>query len=246
MGYSVLGGCDFCAYISHYERFATLVALIPGFCTDAGHHSQSISTFWGVDISLLYTIIRAEINLVITDTPNLWGDIRVHPVIFNLVERVDPGQPFTIATSYPQCLAPHPGRLDAAIIYALWRACVCIMLAFDEYQHEELWKFMAWVCLALGAWLYLRAKRQKQRILALIGGASGAMWIVALSKWMLIPLQKWPMGYPVSPSETTRLVETGSTMIGWVWILLMLIAPVLLNLLPPSPPPNIQEDMAPA
>jgi MFS family permease len=121
-----------------------------------------------------------------------------------------------------------------------------IILAFEEYQHEELWKFIAWVCLALGAWLYLRAKRQKQRILALIGGASGAMWIVALSKWMLIPLQKWPMGYPVSPSETTRLVETGSTMIGWVWILLMLIAPVLLNLLPPSPPPNIQEDMAPA
>ena len=91
-----------------------------------------------------------------------------------------------------------------------------ILLAFDEYRHEELWKFIAWICLALGAWLYLRAKGQKQRILALIGGATGAMWIVALAKWMLIPLQKWPTGYPVSPSETTRWVETGSAMVGWV------------------------------
>jgi hypothetical protein len=121
-----------------------------------------------------------------------------------------------------------------------------ILIAFDEYRHAELWKLIAGICLALGAWLYLRAKGQKQRILALIGGATGAMWIVALAKWTLIPLQMWPTGYPDAPSETTRWVETGSSIVGWGWILLMLIAPALLNLLPSSPPPTVQEDMAPA
>ena len=121
-----------------------------------------------------------------------------------------------------------------------------IMFTFGEYRHEELWKFTAWICLALGAWLYLRAKRQKQRILALIGGATGAMWIVALAKWTLIPLQKWPTGYPVAPSEAARWVEPGSAMISWGWILVMLIAPALLSLLSSSPPPNVQEDIAPA
>ena len=121
-----------------------------------------------------------------------------------------------------------------------------ILLAFDEYHYDQIWQFMAWICLALGAWFYLRVRKQKQRILALICGATGAMWIVALAKWVLIPLQKWPTGYPVAPSEASRWVETSSAMIGWVEILIMLVAPALLNLLPLSPAPNVQEDIAPA
>ena len=121
-----------------------------------------------------------------------------------------------------------------------------IMRAFDEYRHEEVWKFTAWICVAVGAWLYLRAKSQQQRILALICGATGAMWIVALAKWVLIPLQKWPTGYPVAPSEASPWVETSSTIIGWSWIIVMLIAPALLKLLPSPPAPNVQEDIAPA
>ena len=120
-----------------------------------------------------------------------------------------------------------------------------IILAFEEYRYEDIWKFIAWICLALGAWVYLRAKGHKQRILTLIGGATGAIWIVALAKWVLIPLQKWPTGYPIAPTEATRWAETGNTMIGWVWIIFMLIAPALLNLLQSSPPPNVQEDIAP-
>ncbi|HSR32814.1 MAG TPA: hypothetical protein VLY63_19805 [Anaerolineae bacterium] len=112
---------------------------------------------------------------------------------------------------------------------------ISTMLLFDEYHHANLWQLVAWSCLTLGAWLYLRAKRKKQRVLALICGATGAMWIVALAKWVVIPLQKWPTGYPVSPSEATRWVEVGSAMIGWVWILVMLLAPALLSFLPQLP-----------
>ena len=110
-----------------------------------------------------------------------------------------------------------------------------IILTFDEYRYEGVWKFMAWTCLALGAWFYLRGKGRKRRVLALIYGATGAKWIVTLAKWILIPFQKWPDGYPIAPSETIRWVETGSELVGWVWILIMLLAPALLNFLPPTP-----------
>jgi hypothetical protein len=105
-----------------------------------------------------------------------------------------------------------------------------ILLAFDEYRYDESWKFVAWFWLAVAAWWYLRTKGQRRRILALICGATAAMWTVALAKWVLIPLQEWPTGYPIAPSETSRWVETGSAVSGWVCILLMLIAPALLNL----------------
>jgi hypothetical protein len=110
-----------------------------------------------------------------------------------------------------------------------------IILTFDEYRYEDIWKFIAWTCLALGAWFYLRGKGQKRRILVLIYGATGAKWIVTLAKWILIPLQKWPDGYPIAPSETTRWVETGSELVGWVWILIMLLVPAFLSFLPPTP-----------
>jgi hypothetical protein len=109
------------------------------------------------------------------------------------------------------------------------------LIVFEEYQHEYIWQLLAWMCLALGAWLYLRVKKQKQRILALLGGATAAMWLVAIAKWVLIPLQEWPTGYPVAPSETTRWLESGSAVINWVLILIMLIAPASLNLLPQAP-----------
>jgi len=120
-----------------------------------------------------------------------------------------------------------------------------ILVAFDEYHHGGIWKLIASLFLALGAWLYFRAKGKKQRILALVGGATGAMWTVALAKWVLIPLQQWPTGYPVAPSETTRWVETASAVVGWVWILLILITPALVKLLPSFPPNNFQEEIAP-
>jgi hypothetical protein len=128
----------------------------------------------------------------------------------------------------------------------LYGALVCgIWLAFDEYRHEDIWKLMAFICLALGAWLYLRAKGQKQRILALIGGATGAMWIVALAKWVLIPLQEWPTGYPVAPSEATRWVETSGALIGWAFYLIIFLAPALLNLLPQTSSSTVSSEEDP-
>lgn len=117
-----------------------------------------------------------------------------------------------------------------------------IMLTFDEYRHDELWKSTAWVCLALGAWLYLRAKRPKQRLLALIGGATAALWIVAVGKWVLIPLQQhWPR----VPSELNRWHEPSTALLSWVGIVILLLAPAALSLLPPASGLTVSESKEP-
>ena len=118
-----------------------------------------------------------------------------------------------------------------------------IVLTFDEYRYAGLWKFSAWACLAIGAWLYLRGKRHRHRVLALLGGMTASFWIVALAKWLLIPLQMWPTGYPIAPSVTSRWVETVSALLSWLFILGILVAPALIKWLPPlSDPPLAEED----
>jgi len=104
-----------------------------------------------------------------------------------------------------------------------------IWLTFDEYQHEDPWIFAAFICLTTGAWFYLRAKGQKRRILALVGGVSAAMWIVAIGKWNLVPMQYWPVNL-----ESEGLYEPLAAISSWIVTSLALIAPASLNLLPPS------------
>ena len=118
-----------------------------------------------------------------------------------------------------------------------------VMLAFDEYRQEELWKVSAWACLALGAWLYLKGKGRTQRILALLGSTTATFWIIAIANWVLIPLQKWPTGYPIAPSQATRWVSTADTLLTWLFILGILCAPALTSWLPPYPKlPSAEEN----
>ncbi len=119
------------------------------------------------------------------------------------------------------------------------------ILLFEEIRYAEISKFTAWLCLALGAWLYLRFNETKQRILALIGGATGAMWSVAISYWILIPLQDWQRRSLASMQEL-QWTETGSVLLFSVIILATLLAPALLKFLPTPPNLDVQEDITPA
>lgn len=121
-----------------------------------------------------------------------------------------------------------------------------VVLAFDEYRGDTLWKLAIWSSLAVGAWLYLRAQSPRSRILALIGGTTAALLLMALAKWVLIPYQMWPVGYPYSPSEESRWLETGGTLLTWIFFLAILVAPMFLaRLFPPADPaPATQEQPA--
>ena len=121
-----------------------------------------------------------------------------------------------------------------------------ISIAFEEYQYDEIWKIGAWVSLAIGGWLFMRAKVQKQRILTLIGGTTGALWIVAIGTWVLIPLQDWESRYSLITMQNLRWTDTSMILIGWICFLLVMIAPALLNFLPQTPPPDVQENVVPA
>jgi hypothetical protein len=188
-------------------------------------YPQFLETFgpmsrWPVSISLLYSGIFEFIGAltVLFGALVLVNLLRLFPYTRSVWKR--------IRTDWTQLSFLMYGGL---VFY--------IILAFDEYRYEDLWKFGAWACLALGTWLYLRGKGHLQRILALLGGTTAAFWIVALAKWMLIPLQKWPTGYPIAPSVTSLWVETGSTLLSWLFFLGNLCAPALMSWLPPLPEP---------
>jgi len=116
-----------------------------------------------------------------------------------------------------------------------------IWIIFDEYQHENPWIFAAFSGLAVGGWLYLRAKKIQTRILALVGGATAAMWIVAIGKWIIVPFQNWPVIL-----ETERSFEAGWAISSWMVTIAALAIPALLNLLPSNPDSSVQEEITPA
>jgi hypothetical protein len=109
-----------------------------------------------------------------------------------------------------------------------------IILIFDEYQHDEPWMIAAWGCLGLGCWLYLRSREQKQRIIILLCGATLAMWIVAVGKWYLVPLQNWAEWFERYDPGAERWFEFGRTIADWCCLVIALLIPSLLTLLPRS------------
>lgn len=115
---------------------------------------------------------------------------------------------------------------------------VYILLIFDEYQHEKPWIFAAFTSLIIGSWFYLRAREQNKRFLALVGGATAAMWIVAIGKWMLVPIQNWPVML-----ESERWFEAAWAISSWIVTIAALAAPKLLNFLPPSSSPAVEGEI---
>ena len=78
--------------------------------------------------------------------------------------------------------------------------------------------------------------KKKKRFLALVGGATVAMWIVAIGKWIIVRMQSWSVNL-----ESARWFEAVYTISSWIIAIAALIAPASLNLLPPSPRPTVEE-----
>jgi hypothetical protein len=105
-----------------------------------------------------------------------------------------------------------------------------IWLIFDEYQYENPWSFVAFSCLAIGGIIYLCTGSKTRRLLALIAGATAAMGIIAVGKWIIVPLQNWPVNL-----ELERIFETLRTLVSWAVNIAALLVPALITFLP-SPP----------
>ena len=121
-----------------------------------------------------------------------------------------------------------------------------IILVFDEYQGDEPWMVAAWSCLGIGCWLYLRAPDQKQRLIILLVGATLAMWIVAIGKWVLVPSQNWSPWFESHPTDETRWFESLSMIANWLCLMAAMLVPALMNLVPRMKISDSQQDITAA
>ena len=103
-------------------------------------------------------------------------------------------------------------------------------LVFEEYRYDELWRIACYASLALGAWLYLKSKTSRERILVLLVGVTLTFWIAAVGKWSIIPQQSWGAWYS-NDDWAYRRFELGSTIAHWVWVAFFMLMPALLTLM---------------
>jgi hypothetical protein len=111
-------------------------------------------------------------------------------------------------------------------------AMLALVLTFEEYRYEEPYALIALLCLAAGAWGYLRSNRRFHGFLSLLAGATMAMWIAAAGIWLLVPQQSWSVWFQSHSPESERWFEAQRALIAWVWMVAILALPSLLKFLP--------------
>jgi hypothetical protein len=126
-------------------------------------------------------------------------------------------------------------RTDWTLVsFTLYGATLfALFIDWDEYTHEEVLVSLCYFFLALGAVGYLLSKTKTARMIWLLSAATMAMFTMAVGKFILVPLQDWPMWFQWHSMESVRWFESLSSLIELGWILLVLLAPSLLMLLPP-------------
>jgi len=102
-----------------------------------------------------------------------------------------------------------------------------VFLSFDEFRNEEPYLVLAFLALALGAWLYLRSSTLWGKFWSLLAGLTLAMAIAFLGQNLL-----YESSYPYS--NDASWATTMTTVIMWMWMVLFMFISAGLNLLPRS------------
>jgi hypothetical protein len=111
-------------------------------------------------------------------------------------------------------------------------ALAAFTLSFAHRQHEKLFAVTSILCLAAGAWLYLRSPRPWQRSLALLSGLTLAVLAAAAGRWPLIPVHVWPDWANWPGSEGEIWYGVSGTILEWSWMAAAVLAPALLKIFP--------------
>lgn len=109
---------------------------------------------------------------------------------------------------------------------------LALVMTFEEYRFQEPYALIALLCLAGGAWGYLRNQRRLRGFLSLLAGATLAMWISAVGIWLLVPYQTWTNWFLSHPPEGERWFEAQQALIAWAWMIAVLALPAMLKLIP--------------
>ena len=116
-------------------------------------------------------------------------------------------------------------------------AMLVLVLMFENYRYEEPYIVASMLCLAAGAWFYMRSPHNWQRILVLIAGVTLAMCISAAGKWLILPRQDWNIYFYGYPPESERWFEAERTLLELGVLLVVLVAPGILSIFPPRGEP---------
>ena len=111
---------------------------------------------------------------------------------------------------------------------------LALVLTFDAYNYDTEIALVALLCLAVGAWVYLRSNHPGRRFLALIAGLTLAMLVAFTGKWMLGPQFDWTAWLHISLPGYGRWLDPGQGLVGWAWMVVVIALPGLLRLLPRS------------
>jgi hypothetical protein len=116
--------------------------------------------------------------------------------------------------------------------FGLYGATVmAVNMVFEDYPHphKQLYIFVASLILVAGAWVYLRSAHLWQRSLSLFAGMTLAMAVAATGKAILYAN---PLLWPRAARGFTWQSEVLCTVFLWGWLVAVVMAPALLELLP--------------
>jgi hypothetical protein len=108
---------------------------------------------------------------------------------------------------------------------------LAVFLVFEEYRNAEPYLLTAQICLAAGAWGYLRSRRPLTGLWSMLIGGTLAMGAAALGMWVLAPLQDWTSWFRWHSPEQERWFEVQRALIGWFWMVVVLVLPALTRFL---------------
>jgi hypothetical protein len=114
--------------------------------------------------------------------------------------------------------------------YVLYGESVFVLLLlFETYRSAPAYTVASLLCLAGGAWFYLRLAQGGRRVLALIGGITLAMWIAALGKGMPGQPGASLLDVVLNPLTAGSWSESGQFLLAWAWMVIALLLPALLR-----------------
>jgi hypothetical protein len=109
-----------------------------------------------------------------------------------------------------------------------------LLLLFENHRTEWPYIFTSLLCLAAGAWLYLRGVQSWHRSLALLGGLLLAVCVAAIGAYsagpvshesLLLPRSEAGLPWPPVLLSQDGWVEAGRVLLVWLWVLVALLIP---------------------
>jgi hypothetical protein len=124
----------------------------------------------------------------------------------------------------------HDWTIASYILYS--GAIFTLLLTFNQYRYDKTFALASSLCLATGAWLYLKSPRPWQRTLSLLTGLTLATGAIAASQWPAENLAGWRQLVIWIPPGSERSFEVYRVLLDWGWMVLFLLAPYLIRLFP--------------